>query len=187
MPPEFLQERAALYVAGALSAAEREAFELVLEFHEGVRAEVARLQAIGAELVLAQTPVAVEPPAPLRERILQSIAAESCPPAPDALVVTCPEGRVEWVNESFTGMCGYSLTDLRGRKPGELLQGPATDRDAVARMRAALREAQPCRETLANYAKDGSVYRVDVAITPIVDDAGAPRWFVARERRLATH
>lgn len=187
MPLDFLNERAALYVAGAMTAPEREAFELVLEFHGAVRAEVARLQVIGAELVLAQASPAVEPPAPLRERILQSISAESCPPAPDGLVVTGPEGRVEWVNESFTGMCGYSLADLRGRKPGELLQGPATERDAVARMRAALREGQPCRETLNNYAKDGSVYRVDVAITPIVDDAGSPRWFVARERRLATH
>jgi PAS domain S-box-containing protein len=187
MPLDFLNERAALYVAGAMTAAEREAFELVLEFHDGVRAEVARLQAIGAELVLAQAPLAAEPPAPLRDRVLQSIAAESCPPAPAALVVTGPEGRVEWVNNSFTGMCGYSLADLRGRKPGELLQGPATDREAVARMRVALREGKPCHETLNNYAKDGSLYRVDVAITPIVDDAGSPRWFVARERLLATH
>jgi PAS domain S-box-containing protein len=187
MPLEFLNERAALYVAGAMTVAEREAFELVLEFHDGARAEVARFQAVGAELVLSQAPLAVEPPAPLRERILQSIGATSCPPPPDAMVVTCPEGRVEWLNESFTGMCGYSLAELRGRKPGELLQGPATDRAAVARMRTALRECQPCRETLSNYAKDGSVYQVDVAITPIVDDSGAPRWFVARERRLSTH
>jgi PAS domain S-box-containing protein len=187
MSLEFLHERAALYVAGAMTVTDREAFELVLAFHDGVRAEVARLQSIGAELVLSQAPVAVEPPAPLRERILQSIGASECPPPPDALLVTGPEGRVEWVNESFTGMCGYSLADLRGRKPGDVLQGPATDRDAVARMRAALREAQPCRETLANYAKDGRLYRVDVAITPIVDDAGKPRWFVARERRLETH
>lgn len=185
MPLEFLHERAALYVAGAMTATEREAFELVLEFHDGVRAEVARLQAIGAEIVLSQAQVAVEPPAPLRERILQSIGTAACPPPPDALVVTCPKGRVEWVNESFTGMCGYSLSDVRGRKPGELLQGPATDPAAIARIRAALREGQPCRETLTNYAKDGSLYEVDVAITPIVDDAGAPRWFVARERRLA--
>ena len=37
MLSEFLQDQAALYAAGTMTAAEREQFELVLEFHEELR------------------------------------------------------------------------------------------------------------------------------------------------------
>jgi len=35
-----------------------------------------------------------------------------------------------------------------------------------------------------NYHKDGTRYRAEVSITPILDDTRSPLWFVARERRL---
>ena len=40
---EFLQERAALYVSGAMLPQEREQFELVLEFHDELREFVSRI------------------------------------------------------------------------------------------------------------------------------------------------
>ena len=100
------------------------------------------------------------------------------------VVVTGPEGLVEWINPAFTAMCGYSLTELKGRKPGQLLQGPETDAAAVDRIRSAVRNCLPCREQLVNYHKDGTLYRVDIAIAPVLDDAGQPLWFVATEREL---
>ena len=61
----------------------------------------------------------------------------------------------------------------------------ATDGTApVQRIRDALRERRPCRETLVNYHKDGTLYRVSVAIAPILDDEQQPLWFVAKERKL---
>jgi hypothetical protein len=77
------------------------------------------------------------------------------------------------------------LDELRGRRPGQLLQGPGTDRAAVERIRVALRARRPCREELVNYHKDGSAYRADVQIMPVLDDDGNPLWFVAKERLLA--
>jgi PAS domain S-box-containing protein len=101
------------------------------------------------------------------------------------VVVTGPDRLIHWVNPAFTAMCGYSLAELKGRKPGALLQGRETDLEAVGRIREALRQHRPCRETLVNYHKDGSAYRVDLRIAPVLDDEGAPLWFVARERKLA--
>jgi hypothetical protein len=49
-------------------------------------------------------------------------------------------------------------------------------------MRAAIHDQRLCRETIANYRKDGSLYWADVKITPIRDDADRLRWFVAQER-----
>jgi PAS domain S-box-containing protein len=185
MLAEFLQDRAASYITGVMPEAEREHFELILEFHQELRAHVSGLQEMMASLVLERTPSAGAPPVDLRARLLDTLHTLPPPPPPAALVVTDPAGQVEWVNPAFTGMCGYALDELKGRKPGHLLQGPDTDRAAVNRIREAIRDRRPCRETLVNYHKDGTRYRVDVRIAPFLDDAGQPRWFVAQERKLA--
>jgi PAS domain S-box-containing protein len=101
------------------------------------------------------------------------------------MVVTCPLGRVEWVNPQFIAMCGHSFEEIRGRKPGEFLQGPDTDAGVVQRIRDAIRARRKCRERLYNYHRNGTRYAVEVALTPVLDDAGEPLWFVAKERKLA--
>jgi PAS domain S-box-containing protein len=178
----LLQDRAALYVSGDMPAPERESFEVVLEFHAELRAEVTGLQdVVVAVAMMRVTPVA--PPVGLKGRLLDAV--DALPPAePDGLVATGPDGRVEWVNPAFTAMCGFTLDELKGRKPGSLLQGPDTDPAAVGRIREALRAGRECRETLVNYHKDGTRYRVDVRISPVLDDDGRPLWFVAREQKL---
>jgi PAS domain S-box-containing protein len=186
MLSELLQDRAALYVAGAMTAAERENFELMLEFHEELRSHVAGLREAMTAVALNEVRGArVSPPAALKARILASLDLQPAKDEPEAVVVTGPDRLVHWINPAFTAMCGYSLEELRGRKPGALLQGRETDLEAVGRIREALREKRPCRETLVNYHKDGSAYRVDLRIAPVLDDEGSPLWFVARERKLA--
>jgi PAS domain S-box-containing protein len=182
MLTEFLQDRAALYVSGDMAVAERESFEVILEFHQELRAQVAGLQETVAAVVMARVPL-VAPPTELKARLLGAV--DALPPAePESLVATGPDGLVLWVNPAFTAMCGYTLQELRGRKPGHLLQGPGTDPVPVARLRESLRARQACHETLVNYHKDGTRYRVAVGITPVLDDEGQPLWFVARERKL---
>lgn len=184
MLPEFLEDRAALYVAGALTAAERENFELVLEFHEEAKARVAELaEALTTGALAASSPV--PPPSDvLKQRILGALPADAKSRGGEAVVVTGADGLVQWVNPAFTDLCGYTLDELKGGKPGRLLQGAETDSRAIARIRQSVRMARPCRETLVNYHKNGSRYVVDVSIAPILDDAAWPCWFVARERRL---
>jgi PAS domain S-box-containing protein len=184
MLSELLHDRAALYVSGAMTATERENFELVLEFHADLGAHVAELEQVTARVILADTSNSVAPPAGLKQRLLASIEALPRPSAAEAIVVTDKTGAVEWVNTSFSAMCGYTLHELKGRKPGALLQGPATDAKAVQRIRDALRGRRSCREALVNYHKDGTVYRTEIAITPVLDDVGEPLWFVAKEHLL---
>lgn len=181
MHEEDLLERAAHYVSGEMPATERESLEVVLEFHKELRAHVAGLQETVAGLAAA---AAVAPPAGLKVRLLAAVAALPAPAEPEALVVTDPGGLVLWVNPAFTAMCGYTLAELKGRKPGHLLQGPATDAAAVQRIRESLRARRTCRETLVNYHKDGSRYSAEVRIAPVLAEGGDPLWFVAKERKV---
>jgi PAS domain S-box-containing protein len=185
MLSELLATRAALYAAGSMATAERDAFELVLEFHADLRAHVAELGDVTTALALSDARPAAAPPSDLKTRILSTVGAHALPAAPAALVVTDPAGRVEWINPAFSAMCGFTLKELAGHKPGQVLQGAATDAAAVRRIRTALAALRPVRETMVNYHKNGSAYRVDIEITPILDDERAPLWFVAQEHKLA--
>ncbi len=186
MNTEAIQEIAALYASGAMTAQERAQWEPALEIHPELRDLVAGLAEVGAALALAAPPPAGAEPSPgLKARILSAIAnrpQEFSTPA--GMVMSGPDGLVRWVNPAFSEMCGYTLDELRGKKLGPILQGAQTDHATAERMRRAVREYRPCRETILNYHKNGAPYWVEIAITPILDDAGQPLWLVAREREL---
>ena len=182
---ELLQDRAALYVSGTMTAREREDFELILEFHDELRQFVAESQDVGTAILLAGVSSDLRTPsARLKANILHAIEGEAQQVTSDSFVMTGPDRLVQWVNPAFVAMCGYSLEELKGKSLGPILQGEKTDQATAARMRQAVHDYQPCREQLINYRKDGSPYRVDIEITPILDDAGAPLFMVAREREL---
>lgn len=166
-----------------MSPEERDNFDVLLASQVGLQREFAEMQELVTKVVLADLPPAAGPAPALKERVLNAAAAQRIS-SPDALVVADRDGGIEWINAAFTDMCGYTLAELKGRKPGAVLQGAETDPAAVARIRTAINERRPCRETLVNYHKDGSVYRADIRIAPILDESGEPLYFVARERVL---
>ncbi len=89
----------------------------------------------------------------------------------NAVVITDKDGIVEWVNEGFTRISGYSLAEMVGKKPGSILQGPESDRAAIERIRQKIREKKPFYEELLNYRKDGQKYWAALNVSPILDDA----------------
>ncbi|MGI8956088.1 MAG: PAS domain-containing protein [Chthoniobacterales bacterium] len=182
---KLLQDRAALYVSGTMTAREREEFELILEFHDEVRQLVAESLDVGTAILLSGAPSdSPTPGAQLKAKILQTIDGQVQETSAVPFVVTGPDRLVQWVNPAFVAMCGYSLEELQGKSLGPLLQGAKTDPEVAARMRRAVHEFKPCHEQLVNYRKDGTPYWVDIEITPIQDDSGIPLWVVAREHEM---
>ncbi len=174
-----------MFVSGALTAEEREQFELILEFDEELREFVAGLSEVGATLAMAAHTPATDSPSPaLKSRISGLIAGRPQRSAAEGLVVAGPDGLVQWVNPAFTQMCGYTIEELRGKKLGPILQGAGTDRQTADRMRRAVHELRPCNETILNYHKNGNPYWVEIAITPIYTGGSQPHWLIAREREL---
>ena len=95
------------------------------------------------------------------------------------VVITDCTGRTEWVNHAFTTKTGYTIDDMRGRKPGKVLQGPETDPDTVRVIGQAIRDGRSIEAELINYTRDGEPYWVQVQITPVRDAAGNLERFVA--------
>src|SRR4051812_25515158 len=139
MLSDFLQDQAALYATGAMSAQEREQFEILLQFHGELRALVTGLLETSTAVTLASQ-AGERPPEPLKRRILDSIADRPQSFTAEAVVVSGPDGLVQWVSPAFTEMCGYTVEELRGKKLGPILQGAGTDRETADQMRSAVKE-----------------------------------------------
>ncbi len=110
-----------------------------------------------------------------RHELLSLVAAHTI----HAVVITDALGLIQWANPSFTRITGYSLDEVRGKKPGQVLQGPESDLAAVARIREAVAQGRSCEETLTNYTKTGQPYSVQIKIDPVRDAAGVVSHFIA--------
>jgi PAS domain S-box-containing protein len=98
------------------------------------------------------------------------------------VVVMCnSEGYIEWVNEAFHRVTGYTPDEAIGRKPGSFLQGPDTDMSEVARIRAAVQRGERVTAELLNYSKAGKPYWIRIDIEPRIDDRGELCGFMAIE------
>ncbi|WP_152547664.1 PAS domain S-box protein [Nitrincola lacisaponensis] len=99
----------------------------------------------------------------------------------NGVVITDMAGRVEWVNDGFTRISGYTLDDMLGRKPGELLQGPETDPCTLARIRAALERGEGFKADLVNYTNENKPYWIRIQCNPLRDNKGSLQGFMAIE------
>ena len=95
------------------------------------------------------------------------------------VIITDAQGCIEWVNEGFTRISGYVLAEMKGKKPGEVLQGPQTDPLTIAQLRSALATGVPFNQEIYNYSKDGRGYWVALSIAPIYQETGELEGFIA--------
>ncbi|MEX8519738.1 MAG: EAL domain-containing protein [Leptothrix sp. (in: b-proteobacteria)] len=100
----------------------------------------------------------------------------------NAVIITDPQGRIEWVNEAFTRITGYTFDEVIGRNPGKLLQGPHSNPKTIAFMADRLRLGLGFKTEILNYSKTGREYLLEIDVQPVHDDAGQLKNFIAIER-----
>ena len=80
----------------------------------------------------------------------------------NSVVICDNEGKIEWVNSSFVIMSGYSAEELRGKKPGILLQGEESNPETVTYLSDQIKKGQPFSCEIINYSKTGRKYWVKI-------------------------
>ena len=108
---------------------------------------------------------------------LSRVASETT----NGVVITDVQGRVEWINEGFTRITGYTLDDVLDKRPGSLLQGPQTDPGTVRQMREALAHEAPFELEVLNYTRDRRPYWIHISCNPLRDASGVLQGFIAIE------
>lgn len=97
-----------------------------------------------------------------------------------AVILTDANRKILWVNEDFTTITGYTLTEVIGKKPS-LLQGPASEPAAIQRIRKRLKNYLPLKDQITNYRKNGEKYLCKLVIYPVFNDAQELTNFIAFE------
>lgn len=90
----------------------------------------------------------------------------------NAIILTDKHGKVEWVNQAFTEICGYTFHDVIGKVPGEFLQGKNTSLETIYRMHENINKQIPFSEEILNYKKNGEEIWFKLTITPLFDSNG---------------
>lgn len=99
----------------------------------------------------------------------------------NAVITTDANGIATWANEGFERITGFTVDELVGKKPGALLQGPASNPATVKKMREAIKKGKSFDGEIYNYAKDGHGYWLQLNITPLKDEDGKLTGFIAIE------
>ncbi|MBN4081500.1 response regulator [bacterium AH-315-C07] len=88
----------------------------------------------------------------------------------NSIIIADKTGLIDWVNEGFTRITGYSLEEIKGTYGEVLRRGQGTGLSDVAN--TIVKDKKPISYEVKNFAKDGKEYWAFSSITPILDQNG---------------
>lgn len=99
----------------------------------------------------------------------------------ESVMISDHEGVIQYVNPAFECSTGYSRTEAIGRRTNILRSG-VHDREFYRAMWQTLLDGQVWRGRLTNRRKDGTLFREDATISPVLDRSGKITNLVALKR-----
>lgn len=97
----------------------------------------------------------------------------------NSVLISDAEGVIEWANDGFTRLTGYTKEEIIGRRPGPLLQGQETDEEVKKLVAQKIRQGESISTEILNYSKSGASYWINMEINPIRDQHGDIVNFIA--------
>lgn len=112
-----------------------------------------------------------------RDQMLRrlSMAVEQ---SPTSIAITDTSGRIEYVNDAFLSITGYTREELIGANP-RILNNGTTPRSTYESLWATLKAGEVWRGEFHNARKDGSLFIESATIAPIREPNGAVTHYVA--------
>jgi len=96
----------------------------------------------------------------------------------NAIIISSAEGDIEWVNDSFTKMFGYSLKEFR-KERGENIRDASNNCEIKDSINKAIETKMPLFYTSKAETKTGKKIWIQTTLTPITDDSGVIKNIVA--------
>jgi PAS domain S-box-containing protein len=88
------------------------------------------------------------------------------------VVINNSDGEIEWVNDAFEKITGYSVNDVKDNHLGDILQGELTDTSIIQKGRELSKKKESFEVDLLGYRKDGKPIWLTVINSVILNKAG---------------
>ena len=102
---------------------------------------------------------------------------------PSAILITDPQGHIEYINPRLVELTGYCLDELIGKTP-KIFQSGETADQLYAGMWKTIKAGQAWKGELLNRNKMGQSYWVSELIAPVLDSNGSVTHFVAMQEDI---
>lgn len=96
----------------------------------------------------------------------------------NSVLITDRFGFIEWVNEGFVRMKGFTFDEVIGRKSQDLFYGPLTAKETIQRIQDLTSRNQSFSGEIQKYHKNGHTIWVQVTITPVMEEDGRVSRFI---------
>ncbi len=113
-----------------------------------------------------------------RERLATAIQQ-----TPETVIITDPEGLIQYVNPAFSVKTGYAPEEVAGRSANFLL-GESKNDALQEEMWRILQAGEAWRGRFVNRRKDGTPFTEDATISPVFDEAGNIVNYVSFQRDI---
>lgn len=90
----------------------------------------------------------------------------------NAVVINDADNHVTWVNAAFEKITGFNLSDVKGKRLGDLIIGPKTDLELIDEVRRLTKQRQSFTIDMLAYRKDKKEIWLSVYNTVVMDDEG---------------
>lgn len=97
--------------------------------------------------------------------------------SPSSVLLTDADGKITYVNPTFTEISGYTLDDVCGRKP-DLLRADLTPEEVTEQIWKTIRNGGVWAGELQSRSKSGFLYWESVKIGPVLDKAGKTTHYI---------
>lgn len=112
--------------------------------------------------------------------------AEAVNQTPASIVITDTNGKIEYVNNYFSKITGYSYEEAIGKNPSILKSGFQSD-EIYKDLWTTISKGNVWSGELQNKAKDSSLYWESVSISPIIDHLGNIVNYVAVKENITEY
>lgn len=104
----------------------------------------------------------------------------------EGIIISDGNGMVQWVNDGFTNISGYSLDEVKGREQVNILQGPLSDLAQSKSMTEKLIMGEAVVAETIGYHKNGKPFWLYVSIKPICDDTGEIDNYITIQKNITS-
>lgn len=98
-----------------------------------------------------------------------------------SVIISSADDKIQWVNQGFCDLTGWTPEEVIGKSPGEIMNGPISDPEAVRLFQESIEKGLRVSTTIQSYPKSGPPIWLKVEKEPVYNQDGVLEHFISIE------